>query len=292
MADVSGRAVQVREEAMSESPRTRVWSWDFKFGRAEEHLEEIRRYIDEYSKTRPYRSERDLEADKAGNSFTVRATLEAPADFVLATILGEFFYNLRSALDHMAVALAPPTRSRRASFPIALRDPWEPDPATGQPSEADEFVNARRTFKSSIHGMRASAKAKIKSFQPYVEGANATRTALAILDEFAQADKHRELVVVARRLHNPQTTMRFVDSDAQFTQLRPGAFPDGSIVASFPFADPVDESDVQVHIHGAVEVGVKLADAADDYPLPWLLENLLSVVSGVVAPALEAELSA
>jgi hypothetical protein len=27
-------------------------------------------------------------------------------------------------------------------------------------------------------------------------------------------------------------------------------------------------------------------------PLPWLLENLLGVVSGVVAPALEAELSA
>lgn len=139
--------------------------------------------------------------------------------------------------------------------------------------------------------MSASAKAKIKSFQPYVDGPNATRTALAILDDFAQADKHRELVVVARCLHQPTDTLRFVDDGAEFRQLSAGAFEDGSIVASFPFAEPVDEADVQVHIHGAVEVGVKLADAAHDYPLPGLLEVLLGVVSGTVPPALEAELS-
>jgi hypothetical protein len=280
------------EDETSKFPRTRVWSWDFKIYRAEKHLEEVRKYIADYSKTRPYRSERDLETDASLNTYTVRATLEAPADYILATILGEFFYNLRSALDHMAVALAPPNRRRRASFPIALRDPWELDPKTGQPSEADEFVNARRTFKSSIHGMSASAKAKIKSFQPYMEGPNATRTALAILDELAQADKHRELLVVARYLHNPHTMLRFVESGAEFRQWRAGAFEDGEIVASFPFSEPVEESDVQVHIHGGVDVGVKLADAPQDDPLPDILENLLGVVSGVVAPALEAELRA
>jgi hypothetical protein len=265
-------------------------SWHFKLDRAEKHLKEVNDAIALYARTRPYRATRDLEANPDPHVYVVRAELAEQPDYTLATLLGDFFYDLRSPLDHMAVALVPENRRRWASFPICLQDPWELDPQTGQPFVFKERADARRAFKDATRGMSAAAFAAIKSLQPYNDGPNAQENPLAVLDSFAQADKHRELVVVARYLRNPQTSLTMLDDSAQFIQTHIGLATDGAIVASFPFSEPVHDSEVEVHVHGAVEVGVKLAPAIADYPLPGTLDALLDYLR-LIVPVLEQHMA-
>ena len=263
-------------------------SWHFKLDRAETHLVEVNEAIARYAETRPYRAARDLETDPDPKVYVVAAHLAEQPDFTLATILGEFFYNLRSALDHLAIAISPPNRRKRNSFPICLFDPWRPGAKSGRLAESEKITKARTSFKDSTRGMSGEAVAAIKGLQPYQRGSRQARLHhLAILDSLAQADKHRELVTVARHLSNPATTVTFKGSDALFSQVRPGVYQDGAIVAVFPFMKPVVDSEVEVHVHGAVEVGVKLPETRADFVLPGTLTALLGYFKDVVIPTLE-----
>jgi hypothetical protein len=43
---------------------------------------------------------------------------------MLAIMIGDFFHNLRSAMDHIVAATVPPSRRRDAMFPIYYEDIW------------------------------------------------------------------------------------------------------------------------------------------------------------------------
>lgn len=250
-------------------------SWWFKIDRARRHLDEAERYASRYEATRPYRYERETDGYWA-TEFVVRAYLIDPPDFELSTILGDFFFNLRSALDHLAVALVPAERGRKAAFPIFTTDPRPPK------------SNGHNTWRKSIDGMPQQAVSVIESLQPFLlHDQHPELDHLAILDQFAQADKHRELVAFARYLLNPVTTILGQDAGTLLSQTRPGAYGDGGIVAYFPLAEPLDETDATVHVHGSIEIGIRRIGAAGDFVFPGTLRALLDYVTGSVIPPLE-----
>ena len=67
-------------------------------------------------------------------------------------MLGDCLFNIRSALDHIAVAIAPPERQDRASFPDHPR-----------PENSD----VRQKFRQLTEGMPPEAVAIIEAEHPY-----------------------------------------------------------------------------------------------------------------------------
>ena len=97
-------------------------SWDLKVDRAEEHLEELRANVAAYDRSRPYEAvcSKPPAPDATEWSFMMNFTEPTPGS--LAIVLGDLLFNLRSALDHVAVAIAPPAQKRSAGFPLCDRD--------------------------------------------------------------------------------------------------------------------------------------------------------------------------
>jgi hypothetical protein len=61
-----------------------------------------------------------------------RLEMTEEPDPMIPVIMGECLYDLRSALDHLAVAMAPRKRKANAAFPVEATDPWEKDAATSR----------------------------------------------------------------------------------------------------------------------------------------------------------------
>lgn len=111
-----------------------------------------------------------------------------------AVVAGEIVHHLRSALDHVAFQLVVSnkgTPSTKTEFPVFV--------------DSDEYVSKHA---AKVQGMSDRAKALIESLQPFKQGHTAALDhPLWIVHQLDVADKHRLLVVIARR-----TTLQHVIS--------------------------------------------------------------------------------
>jgi len=111
-----------------------------------------------------------------------------------AIVLGDLLFNVRSALDHIAVACAPLARKRQAGFPIYER-------------LNDE---EQRKFESMTRDMAPEAVAAIEYVQPYNVANRTSRInpesveALFALNALQDADKHRSLAVLVGGISHPR----------------------------------------------------------------------------------------
>src|SRR5688572_12484690 len=80
-------------------------SFDLKIDRAEEHLKELEHAVGRYCDRHPYKAVERMEGNQQGSVWRLRFT-EQP-DPWLTVIAGDFLYNVRSGLDHLAAALVP-----------------------------------------------------------------------------------------------------------------------------------------------------------------------------------------
>ena len=124
-------------------------------------------------------------------------------------IIGDVVHQLRSGLDHAAWQLAKPPIAGRTAFPICLHERNErgsffggADPATGKHFNPIGLDRLRNVPQPAIDF--------IESMQPY--GRFGLGDPLWALNELWNADKHRNLIVVA---------------DPQWVQPMAIAFPDG-----------------------------------------------------------------
>jgi hypothetical protein len=165
-----------------------VRSWWLKFERAKAHISELDKEVDRLtnvSSTEVGAAESEFLAlgPLVGkvHSFTATAEItQSESDPRVATIIGDAAHNLRTALDHCSVAVAPPERDRIAEFPIFTYLP------SGE---------RLRKFNSLVWGMPPEAIAVITAAQPYMGGGRSHP--LARLMELDNTDKHRQLHVVA-----------------------------------------------------------------------------------------------
>jgi hypothetical protein len=102
-------------------------SWHLKVERADQHIEEVKAAMAAYAGRRPFRAVRVRQPKAQRHIWLYRLEMTEEPDPMIPVIIGECIYDLRSALDHLAVAMAPRNRKASAAFPVEWTDPWETD---------------------------------------------------------------------------------------------------------------------------------------------------------------------
>lgn len=235
-------------------------SWDLKLARADEHLGEFKRLIAPLLGRRVNPVSKGWETYNQKPAFVYRVRFAIPQpDDRLAVIAGDIMHNIRSALDHAAVALVSPQKQRYASFPIFTCDPDAIDEITG------DYLHRRdrRNWNRSVQDMPKRAVAFLKIVQAYrlaENGEDPNDYALALLRTFQDADKHRKLTVVTRGIPDPE--LFFIDANGARTKedppegsVRPdGLMKDGAIV-NLDFRNPPAKVDMEIEGSPQVVIG-------------------------------------
>jgi hypothetical protein len=272
-------------------------SWRLKLDRAEEHLLDLHDGIARYADKHAYEVVRQVRGAKChqhADCWRYRLRITEQPDPWLAILAGDVIHNLRSSLDHLAVAIAPRSRKYNASFPICKVDPWE-----RQGRRYLHHIETRRSFNTAVKGMADEAVAAIKELQPYRQGAEASIHIFAQLSRLENADKHRELIPYAAGLNEVTTTAKARGHTLDQAFKTPRHFiPDDAQIAHFgwndPTGPPLQPSEVKVQVRGTPLVAVKVIerDMAKGQlpayaPLDGLLRHVLDGIRDKALPALE-----
>jgi hypothetical protein len=199
-----------------------------KLARADEHLgvleAQMRKELDakEYTVTR----EAETKVTEHGTETIVRGMQliyppELPQGWAL--LIGDFAYNARGALDHLAWQLALRNTWRESQFRKARR-PWPPGSTEfpvfvriGSPRDA-------RLLKTKLSYFRPSDRKTIAAEQPYRRGKLAHSQTLWLLHRIRNTDAHRTL----------HTVLATVPASASGEMVRVVATPEGGETFYFP----------------------------------------------------------
>lgn len=251
-------------------------SWQLKLRRAKEHLENIcarLAVIAPEPRDRTFRIEKERRAD--GNWY-YSVHLDLVTDEMLPVVIGEFLFNVRSALDHIACATAHP----KAQFPIFTDNIWN---ANAQGEEAQRLKRLRAKFDRWTKGMEPEVLAIVKWAQP----CNALNpptapenAALSVLNLFQNADKHSELSVIVGGAGKATSRIDGFDdydlsaaAEAKFGTS--GLLPDGGVFLAFG-------KEVDVKFEGRVEIALRCGNEPIHRPLPETLVDIFAEASAVI----------
>ena len=177
-------------------------SWQLKIRRAEEHARHLECLIEEYVSGDHYRTECINPSDLDSRHYRLIITQEP--DPWISVILGDMLFNIRSALDHVAVAIAKEQRQCDVQFPV-----FSMEKRRGSCGKEHE------PFKNATRGMIADAVAVMRREQPFEIWSHATapdhpakRGRLYLLNKLQNADKHRTLTVLGSGLSAPTIQVR------------------------------------------------------------------------------------
>jgi hypothetical protein len=223
-----------------------------KLDRADEHLQALTHEVRCFVKSNPndYRIKLDLDAC----SYSVRVTLKRPPPIRAALICGDYAYCLRSALDHVAYAIVPPTKRRTVAFPICkcAKD------------FRDKVVVPGPKGKGALPSLNQTGTpfAYIEHVQPYNGRHGIEHNPLWLLDELCNADKHRTILVRACA-HTPSPSARVTGEGVEF--IGKGRFVydqplvDGAEVLSGHFR-VIPGPEPKVHVHGDLPLTVAFGE--------------------------------
>ena len=242
-------------------------SWWLKVKRAQLHMVEIERAVRDYSDSHPYEIVRTRPPKRQQYLWRYVVRITKQPDPMIAVVIGEFVHNLRSALDNVVVACAPPQRRKSASFPIEFDDIWAKDTAGVYVIRDDE---RRVRYQTAIAGLPAEAKTFIEFSQPYQAGRQRGLHGLGILSRLENADKHRQLITVGTGLVDVRTiaTMRGETLQQLPTLGRAGIRPDGAEVAKFVWdgVNQPTEAEVKVEVSGTAAITIEVSNLGGNQP--------------------------
>jgi hypothetical protein len=244
-----------------------------KLYRADEHMRDIEALTDPLSERCKYPVIETMKPEKKGPVWEYRLDLShvQPPE-LLPILIGDYMFNVRSALDHLAVALAPRKYRRKVSFPVFTRDPLICDERSGDYLDAEA---ARRWLELAKY-LPGDCLAALKALQPYeaaaLHGHVANHHALALLSAFQNADKHRELVEAVVALQEVEA-----DIDGETICAVP-TFKEGTVVARAP-------AKMNVKVEGSAIVGLQRGREVWIFDL--LIRKLTAFVFDELLPRLE-----
>lgn len=195
---------------------------------------------------------------------------------IISMLAGEFVYQLRSALDHVAFdlvqmnrggAILPPNWQEDCAFPIWC-DPLKPGQNPPLPYG---------TFKR-LPGIPIQAHTLIEKVQPYYTRGTAN-TSLRLLNQLSNIDKHRRFALTRTRAKvRHRVVYKSGITGESLDTLDHGA--------EVPFPDPW-ENDPVVNVERSITLSIAFdeRDALGDattVPVDYLLETILNAVWGEV----------
>jgi hypothetical protein len=250
-------------------------SWRSKIERAEHHLLDLRNLVERYQEDHHYRAVCQ-NPPRRPTHWRFELDITEPPDDQIAILLGDLLFNVRSALDHIAVACAPPDRKRQAGFPLYEKRP-----------EGEE----QRKFESMTRGMAPGAIGAIEYEQPYNVGSRTSKIgpesveALFALNALQDADKHRSLAVLVAGISNPKVQVS--GGGEAFGTFRPTYVePRGELISYAEFGNHIPYDQVNVEVRGVPHVAVNVSRRGD-YELLTVAQGILGRVRDRVVPSLE-----
>ena len=240
---------------------TTTKSWRLKLDRAEKHLDELEAEVCRYSSLDPHTAvkRRQPKGQKHLWTYVVQFTLEPHDQIGLAA--GDAAHNMRTALDHLAVAMSIKAERNSAYFPIEDRRIWEVGPDGNFLIPDDD---ARQRFDRAVRGMTGEAIALVKELQPYNFRGQIAANALRVVRVVDDADKHRQIIRLRPGLQKTTTVLSF-GSETVYSH-GDGFRDDGAEVGQFnlsafdPKLWPKIEPQVNVEIRGSLHVAMEIAD--------------------------------
>ena len=231
-------------------------SFDLKLDRAEQHLVDFDQQVASYVKGNPYTVTKGLEGKGKRERWVHRLRIEPISNPWLPIIAGDVLHNMRSALDHVAVASVPRNRRYDAFFPINEENIWEIDIHGNLLKKHDA---SRKAWYTATQGMSKAARAIVKDVQPYnrPDPLNIGRKhhALVLLSSLENADKHRELSVLVSGVKPTRVTGILPDGSTEPIgfEMIPNHILDND--AEIPLHETgLDPAAVNVKVEGTVQV--------------------------------------
>jgi len=205
-----------------------------KIARGREHIAELTAEINGFLATKPYAVDRQVELGGRVHLYVV--SRDTPAPKSIGLLIGDAAHNLRSALDHLAVACAnrgagrelTDTEERRIEYPIRLTP--------------EEFDKALKDHKLDF--IEAGPLEIIRRYQPYRQHPTnpdfAMSWRLNILDNI---DKHRRIATTTSVVTIPIDGSRFVSSGAApRVEVPREGWGLGSVVSRLVFDEPLPDA--------------------------------------------------
>jgi hypothetical protein len=172
-------------------------------------------------------------------------------------LLGDFVHNLRSALDHLAIALVlsnkPTAKINQTAFPMFAKDPLR----------SNAPASDKAAWKKRISGMTAQQVAAINAVQPFNNPLQAGRTdTLTVLNSLSNTDKHKRLIPIGGFAGETVTLIpRKLDGwqlHATTGTVPVGPIQHGAVIARFPLTPIETNPDVDVKVVAQVGIGITL----------------------------------
>jgi hypothetical protein len=177
-------------------------SWWAKANRAKEHIDSLRRQVDEYRASAPYSLIPELTAKPDRLAYRLR--FSKPVPVTISTTVGYVLHNLRAVLESLAFEVA----RRSQGGPLTAKQEKESTfPICATPEDFDAFFKSRKGLLYDRRG-----RAALRSVQPFVNLEAAHRLGVAVdrsfeetfrwselyrLDTLWNIDKHRRLTLMA-----------------------------------------------------------------------------------------------
>ena len=260
---------------MSEQPLFREWYP--RINRADAHAKTFVEMCKAFLGERPYSVIHEMKNDWEG---IIKAVPTVALDPNVQLVLGEFFYQLRAALDatmweahiHLGGSEVAPY-ANRLDFPIA-----------------DKASNFK---KAAFHDVPLPEKLKVwlRSIQPCLAGEvcrtadeTAVSEALAVIHNCARHDRHRHLHVVGAYALDKTSRISVRPSPARVTYQRTVAsdfFKDEFVVAEFGLADHTTETEIYAEGSFGLQISIQEIEpefGADVAAQLWHLRNVVKLV--------------
>lgn len=245
---------------------SRLPSYDLKVDRAEKHLIDLELEIRRYVRLHPYQVGVRMENERK----IYRLEFTRQPDPELALIAGDFLYNIRAALDHLAKSLVPSNNRGSVYFPVLWQGVWE------ESTEGDDKQRRkdRAKWKTYTERMPDEAVAILKREQPPDLGSNADNTSgLAVLNRLRNTDAHSKLTIVASTLVHP--VVRITDQSGEVGFMRGlsmgdrDGLPDKAVIAGVP------DDAVDVEIQGIPKVTIRVGEIQGGFAVAEAFRALL-----------------
>lgn len=240
-----------------------------KLHRAQEHLEVLHSGVQAFLWRDAYGARVELDAQT--NELVVITIVREQPPPTWGPLFGDLIHNLRSTLDHLAIALVlankPTANTRSNAFPIFDKDPSRP-----KASKRD-----KATWTRMVKNMSTEQVAAIRAVQPFntpiSEGLTNT---LIVVSTLSNTDKHRGLIPIGgivggqiellpRKLNGWQLDTNIADTPAREIE-------DGAVIARFRLTPLVADPDVNVDVGVSFGLNVTLDEGV---PPGTSIDNVL-----------------